>query len=240
MLRANPEAHLKTVATAFKWEVDDARQELKKVHFANLPENLAFFAGTIDSAGSYGYIYESAVMTYGSDFIPRPAAQEKFLALDGLKAIEAAGTFKSQRAEIQPIRSSAAPVEEPLLARDIRFLFMANSSALDMDSPKNKEDLAYMARMLQVSPGSTLLLRGHVDNSRVKEFERAGPQFLQSMTLKAVQLSKERCESVRKALIDQHKVDAGRLESIGLGWKEPLGTDMEQNRRVEVQWFTLE
>jgi hypothetical protein len=25
-----------------------------------------------------------------------------------------------------------------------------------------------------------------------------------------------------------------------MGWREPLGTDMEQNRRVDVQWFTVE
>jgi NitT/TauT family transport system substrate-binding protein len=35
-------------------------------------------------------------------------------------------------------------------------------------------------------------------------------------------------------------VDANRLETIGRGWEEPLGKDMDQNRRVEAQWFTLE
>ena len=60
------------------------------------------------------------------------------------------------------------------------------------------------------------------------------------MALKAVQLSKERCESVRKAMLGQHNVDAARIESVGCGWNEPAGTDGEQNRRVEVQWFTIE
>jgi NitT/TauT family transport system substrate-binding protein len=30
------------------------------------------------------------------------------------------------------------------------------------------------------------------------------------------------------------------VETVGRGWEEPLGTDSDQNRRVEVQWFTLE
>jgi NitT/TauT family transport system substrate-binding protein len=95
--------------------------------------------------------------------------------------------------------------------------------------------------MLQVSPGSTVLLRGHVDDSMVPTFQKqGGPEFVQKMSLRAVQLSKERCADVRKALIDLHKVDAQRIDMIGLGWKEPLGRDMEQNRRVEVQWFTVE
>ena len=31
-----------------------------------------------------------------------------------------------------------------------------------------------------------------------------------------------------------------RIEIVGRGWEEPAGPDAEQNRRVEVQWFTLE
>lgn len=37
-------------------------------------------------------------------------------------------------------------------------------------------------RFLQVSPGSTVLLRGHVDNARVGEFrEQGGEQLVKSM-----------------------------------------------------------
>jgi len=241
MVRSNPRAQLKVIAQAFKWTEEDAAAELQKVHFANLPENEAFFAGTIDAAGSYGYIYESSVLAYGSDIIPRAPSSERFLALDALASIRTGGAFNSEKAEISPIRSGETNIETPLLARDIRFLFLANSSALDMTSAKNLEDLKYMATMLQISPGSTLLLRGHVDNSRVPEFQKqGGPQLVQRMAIKAVQLSKERCDAVIKALIGTQQVDASRIEAVGLGWREPLGTDMDQNRRVEVQWFMVE
>ena len=46
---------------------DEAKPELAKVHLSNLPENLAFFSGAIDAAGSFGGIYQSAVLAYGSD-----------------------------------------------------------------------------------------------------------------------------------------------------------------------------
>ncbi len=240
-VRTDPAAHRKVLAAAFNWDEADVDAELKKVHLANLPENEAFFAGTIDAAGSYGYIYESSVLAYGSGFIPRAASSSRFLAPAPLEAARASGRFANERAEISPIRSGEANLETPLLARDIRFLFQPNSSALDMQSKQNMDDLKYMATMLQISPGSTLLLRGHVDDSRVAEFQKqGGPQLVQRMAIKAVQLSKERCDAVIKALLDTQKTDASRIESVGLGWREPLGRDMDQNRRVEVQWFTVE
>lgn len=241
-VRSDPQANLDLICKAFKWKKEDAPGELAKVHLANFAENMAFFAGTIDSAGSYNYIYESAGLAYGPSVIRSAYNGEKFLDLKALKALEAEGRYKGQKADIKPIRTAeGGSVEEPLLSRDIRFLFQPNSSKLNLEEKKNLDDLAFMARMLQVSPGSTLLLRGHVDNARVPEFQKqGGPDLVRKMALKAKQLSKERCEGVQNALLERHRVDAARVEYVGMGWDEPLGTDMDQNRRVEVQWITLE
>ncbi len=65
-LRDQQVANIGVVAKAFKWTEDEARDELAHVHLANLPENRAFFAGTIDSAGSFGGIFQSSVLAYGS------------------------------------------------------------------------------------------------------------------------------------------------------------------------------
>jgi len=240
-VRRNPGAHAELIAKAFGWETADVIPELRQVHLANLPENEQFFAGTIDAAGSYGYIYESAVMAYGSKLIPRPIPSERFVDLKPLEGIRASGAFADQTAEIKLIQTRETNLETPMLVRDIRFLFEPNSSEVDLKNPQNIEDLQYMANMLRISPGSTLLLRGHVDNARVAEFEtQGGPQLVQRMAMRAVQLSRERCDSVVKALVDLHKVAPSRVESVGLGWREPLGDDSEENRRVEVQWFTIE
>src|SRR5690606_17035225 len=69
MVRDQPEKHLKTVADALGWEVDETRDELTRVHLSNLPESIAFFSGAIDAAGSFGGIYQSAVYAYGSSII---------------------------------------------------------------------------------------------------------------------------------------------------------------------------
>lgn len=242
LVREKMDSHLALIAGAFGWQPGEARSELQKVHLANLPENLAFFAGNIDAAGSFGYIYESATAAYGSEFIRGSFNGDRFVVPGALKAAEVAGRYKGQKADIRPIRSNeAVGVEQPLLSRNVRFLFQPNSSKLNMDDAQNLTDLEFIAKMLKVSPGSTLLLRGHVDDSMVSVFKKeGGPEFVQRMAMKAVQLSKERCEEVKTRLVKQFAVDDARVDYVGCGWREPLGTDAEQNRRVEVQWFMVE
>jgi NitT/TauT family transport system substrate-binding protein len=60
------------------------------------------------------------------------------------------------------------------------------------------------------------------------------------MALKAMELSKQRANEIRRVLIEKLNVTPARLETIGRGWEEPSSSDAEKNRRVEVQWFTVE
>jgi NitT/TauT family transport system substrate-binding protein len=243
MVRDNQAAHLDVIGKAFKWDRDQTKAELAKVHLSNLPENLAFFSGAIDAAGSFGGIYQSAVYSYGSELIKDPVDSDRFVDLAHLKALEQGGAFKEQKVAIAPIRSSAsAPVEgDPLLSKDIRFLFAPNSANLDQNNQDNLKNLEAIKRLLQVSPGSTVLLRGHVDNSMVEEFrKKGGEQYLRQMSLRAVDFSKQRAAEIKRLLIERHKIDEKRLDVVGRGWEEPTSSDHEQNRRVEAQWFTLE
>src|SRR6185436_1245139 len=157
MVRYHPDQQLDVIGRAFKWTRDDARTELAKVHLSNLPENLAFFSGAIDAAGSFGGIYQSAVLAYGSDLIKDPPDADRFASLAALKAIEASGQFKDQKVAISPIRSGGTGTVEgnPLLSKDIRFLFEPNSATLDLANQSNLSNLDVIKRMLQVSPGST-------------------------------------------------------------------------------------
>lgn len=60
------------------------------------------------------------------------------------------------------------------------------------------------------------------------------------MALKAVEFSKARAGEIKRLLVERHQADPARLDIAGHGWDEPAGSDPEQNRRVEAQWFTLE
>ena len=208
------------------------------------PENRAFFAGTIDSAGSFGGIFQSSILAYGS-LIKNAADPARFMDTSLLDGLARRSPFSEQKIAIAPIRTAtqAALEGDPLLSKDIRFFFEPNSSNLDRNAAQNQEYLQTIKRFLQVSPGSTVVLRGHVDNARVNEFRQSGgEQLVQSMALKAMELSRQRAMAVHDALLAKFPdLDKARVEAVGRGWEEPTGTtDPAQNRRVEVQWFTIE
>jgi NitT/TauT family transport system substrate-binding protein len=242
-LRDEQAANLGVVAQAFGWSEAEAREELANVHLANLPENRAFFSGTIDSAGSFGGIFQSSVLAYGS-VIRNPTDPGRFVDTSFLDALAKQGLFADQKIAIAPIKTGtrAALEGDPLLSKDIRFFFEPNSSLLDDAATENQAFLDSIKTFLQVSPGSMVLLRGHVDNARIDEFRReGGEELVKTMALKAMELSKERSAAVRTALLKKHPgIDAKRVEVVGRGWEEPAGPDSNLNRRVEVQWFTLE
>ena len=242
-VRDEPEAQVATIAKAFKWSDADTRDELSKVHLSNLPENQAFFAGTIDSAGSFNGIFQSSVLAYGK-LIKNPADPARFIDAKQLDALKGKAEFAKQTIAIAPIktRDGASLEGDALLSKDIRFFFEPNSATLDRDAEENLKYLDSIKNFLQVSPGSIVVLRGHVDNARVGEFEREGGQALvRSMALKAMELSRQRSQAVRDALLKKHPgLAADRIEVVGRGWEEPAGADSDLNRRVEVQWFTLE
>ncbi len=244
LVRDQQDATLPVVTKAFGWTPDEARAELSKVHLANLPENLAFFSGAIDAAGSFNGIYQSAVLAYGNDLVKDPPDPSHFVDTKALDGVQKSGEFKDQKVAIAPLKSSApsATLESnPLLSKNIRFMFEPNSSTLDLNNPSNATNLQAIKQMLSVSPGSTVLLRGHVDNARVDEFRRmGGDAYVHQQALRAFALSRDRAAEIQKLLIDKYNVDAKRIDVVGRGWEEPIGSDSEQNRRVEVQWFTIE
>ena len=243
LMRDKPDQNIDVVARGFKWNRDKAAQELKNVHLSNLPENLAFFSGAIDAAGSFGGIYQSAVLAYGSEVIKDPPDPSRFADIAALQAIDKLGIFKEQKVAIAPIRTSATGSVEadPLLSKDIRFLFEPNSATLDQANPDNTKNLDAIKRLLQVSPGSTLLLRGHVDNARVEDFRKQGGEaYVRTQALRAMALSKDRAGEIRKLLIERYTIDPKRIDIVGRGWEEPAGPNSDLNRRVEVQWFTVE
>ncbi len=240
-MRADATPHLALLSKTFGWTPEQARNELSKVHFANQPENQAFFAGTIASAGSYSGIFQSAVLAYGS-MIRNAADSARFMDGKPLEAAAKTGRFAAEQIAIAPIRHSTQAVEDiPTLSKDLRFLFQANSDQLDMTRPENLAFLDAVKSFLQVSPGSRIILRGHVDPARKEEFRKDGPEVMRKVTLEAMDLSLRRATSVKNELINRMKLDPKRLEAVGRGWEEPLKTtDQAKNRRVEVQWFTLE
>jgi NitT/TauT family transport system substrate-binding protein len=172
-----------------------------------------------------------------------PPNPDRFADVRYLQGLDKGGLFKEQQIAIAPIKIGGGSSVEanPLLSKDIRFFFEPNSSKLDMSMPENLKNLDEIKKLLQVSPGSTVVLRGHVDDQQKEDIRKKGGEpLVRSYALRAIELSTKRAEEIKQLLIDRQKVDAKRLDAVGRGWEEPVGKDSALNRRVEVQWFTLE
>ena len=64
--------------------------------------------------------------------------------------------------------------------------------------------------------------------------------YQRTQALRAMELSKNRAAEIKKLLVERYSIDAKRIDIVGRGWEEPSGPNSDLNRRVEVQWFTVE
>jgi NitT/TauT family transport system substrate-binding protein len=174
--------------------------------------------------------------------VPEPADSDNFLDLAAIKQMQKSGLYAAQVAQVVPIKSDTpGPETEPLLSKNIRFVFQPNSSRLDLQNKLNLSALDDFSHLLQVSPGSTILLRGHADPSLIERFRaEGGEQLVHKVALTAMQLSKDRASEVAKLLTEKYRIDPSRIKTVGRGWEEPISDKPEENRRVELQWFTLQ
>ena len=241
MVRDNRDAHLDTIAKAFKWTRDDAREELAKVHLSNLPENLAFFSGAIDAAGSFGGIYQSAVLAYGSDLIKDPPDAERFASLAALKAIEGTGQFKDQKVAISPIRTGgpgtlesepAALEGHPLPVRAELGDARPRQPVEPVEPRRDQEDAA----------GEPGLDHPAARPRRQRAWSRSsassgGEAFVRTQALKAMELSKKRAAEIRQMLITRlTRRRRSASKCVGRGWEEPVVVELrrEPPRRSAV------
>lgn len=238
IVRNDPTKAEAALKAAFKWDPAQCKANLAKVHLSNYPENIAFFGGAADAAGSFSSIYQTSLYAY-ANFVKHNVGPDRFINTQPLESVKSG--YIKQVANIEPIRTTQnAGIEgNPLLSRNVKFLFEPNSYQLQ-DTPENAKYYTDIKRLLDVSPGSTVLLRGHVDNGQVEDFrKKGGDALVRRMGLTAVQLSRDRANAVKGRLIKDYGVAADRIEIVGRGWDEPVGTS-DENRRVEVYWFTVE
>ena len=91
-----------------------------------------------------------------------------------------------------------------------------------------------------LNPGSWLRLRGQVDNSNYEPLKSQGEACWRKMALRAMKPRHNRANEIKRILGEPFRIDSARIKTVGRGWEEPAGTVANQNRRVEVLWFTLE
>ncbi len=242
-IRKDPEGTLPVIAKALDKSTNEMRELLKDVHLSNHAENMLFFSAEGGQIGTFQEIYYSSVYAYGKEVIKSPVAPEKLINRTYVEELAKAEQFQGQEVRLRPIKSSEKKESlenNPLFTKQIRFRFEPNSTELDLNDSSNQGALKDLTTLLRLFPGSYLLLRGHLDNGKMEEFKQRGDAFYRKQSVRAVEQSKLRAESVKAELV-KHSFDEKRFDAEGRGWDEPLPeATSDENRRVEVQVFTLE
>jgi NitT/TauT family transport system substrate-binding protein len=249
LLKSNPAIYAPIVSSAFGWEQGEIADELKKVHLANLPENLAFFNGSIITGGSYSYLFETATEIYSPQLNGPKMDYKAVVYSSGLEVADKSGRYDGQEQSITYIDiEGIGEAPAPVLQKSIILEFGPNSAELDPDLGDNRYAIANLQKnlrtLMQIAPGSQIILEGHADalilNDFVKSPEGQRPESAKKISnskLTLRHLSERRCESLKQFIITDSGVDKERITAVGRGVDVPTGRGPEHDRRVEVQWI---
>ena len=219
------------------YDRDSIREELSKVDLSNYPSNQAFFQDKMPLGGSFAGIYDEAVKCYG-DLVDADTDSADFVDTKALNSLGSLPQFASEKISIDPSPGPISNKRARVVWKNVRFVFGRNQySQIDNTEGENAANLNFISKFVRLSPGSLLKLTGHLDDSNAKA---QGKEWAAEYAPLAVTQSLKRAETIKEMLVKGSGLDANQIQTDGKGWSEPLGTDPEQNRSVEVQIFTLE
>jgi NitT/TauT family transport system substrate-binding protein len=220
------------------YDRDSIKEELDKVDLANYPLNKAFFEDKMPLGGSFSGIFEEAAHCYGAGLIGAGGEAPLFVEAKALDRVGKQPAFASQKISIGASPGPISNKKALVVWRNVRVLFDKNQyDHIDKSAGENASNFEFISNFVRVSPGSVLKLIGHLDDSNAKV---QGKEWAKKYAPRAIEESIKRADTIKKVLIEDYGLNASQIETDGKGWNQPLGSDPDQNRRVEVQMFTLE
>src|SRR5215831_17806128 len=251
-VRKDPGNAARALAMAFNLPEADCKNMVGKdggvaegdAHLTNYRENAKFFLDPFNPA-NFEVVWNSASTIYrslGTINTTVPAAKVKASAV--LSAISEA--YKDVRDLSQPTfkpealtRMSAEAGAGQVLTKAVMISFEPNKALLnaeyDASIPSTLEEIGKLSGRFG---NAYIIIEGNTDASR----KGIVPSDL------VRQLSYDRADSVRRAIMEKYKFDPNKFKVVGNGWDNPLPgcTDPssaehnKKNRRVEVKVFPLE
>jgi NitT/TauT family transport system substrate-binding protein len=252
LVRKDPKKAASALAMAFKIPEEDCIKMIGKdggiaegdAHLTNYRENAKFFLDPFNPA-NFDVIWNSAATIYkslGSINSIVPPAKVKASSVLAAMSEE----YKEVRDLSQPrfrpdamLTMSAEAGSGQVLVKAVQISFEPNKTSLnpeyDNSIPATLEQIGQLAGKFG---NAYIIIEGNTDASR----KGIVPADL------VRQLSYDRADSVRKAIIDKYKFDPNKFKVVGNGWDSPAPgcTDPsnaehnKKNRRVEVKVFPLE
>lgn len=252
MVRKDPKRAAAALSTAFKIPQQDCESMVGKdggitegdAHLTNYRENSKFFLDAFNPA-NFEVVWNSASTIYkslGTIKTVVPASKVKGASVLAAMAEE----YKSVRDLSQPTFKpealatlSAEAGSGQVLTKSVMIAFEPNKATLnaeyDSTIPATLEEIGKLAGRFG---NAYIVIEGNTDASR----KGIVPADL------VRQLSYDRADSVRKAIMEKFQFDPNKFKVVGNGWDNPLPNSTDpsnaehnkRNRRVEVKVFPLE
>lgn len=251
-VRKDPGLAAKALAAAFKLPEEDCKNMVGKdggivegdAHLTNYRENSKFFLDPFNPA-NFEVVWNSASTIYKAlGTISTTVPAEKVKASKVLAAM--ADQYKDVRDLSQPtfkpdamLKFSPEAGSGQVLTKAVMISFEPNKSTLDTNYdntiPGTLEEIGKLAGKFG---NAYVIIEGNTDASR----KGIVPADL------VRQLSYDRADAVRKAIMEKYKFDPNKFKVVGNGWDNPLPNSTDpsnaehnkRNRRVEVKVFPLE
>jgi len=252
MVRKDPKMAASALATAFKLPVEDCGKMIGSdggiadgdAHLTNYRENSKFFLDPFNPA-NFEVVWNSASTIYKSlGTISTTVPASKVKASTVLSAMSEA--YRDVRDLSQPtfkpdalLKLSAEAGAGQVLTKAVMISFEPNRSDLntnyDNTIPGTLEEIGKLSGRFG---NAYIIIEGNTDASRKGIVP---PDLVR-------QLSYDRADAVRRAIMDRYKFDPNKFKVVGNGWDNPLpgctdpsnAENNKKNRRVEVKVFPLE
>jgi NitT/TauT family transport system substrate-binding protein len=251
-VRKDPKNAARALAAAFSLPQADCEKMVGSdggvadgdAHLTNYRENSKFFLDPFNPA-NFEVVWNSASIIYKSlGTIATTVPASKVKATSVLAGMSEA--YKDVRDLSQPtfkpdalMKLSAEAGAGQVLTKAVMVSFEPNKSVLnpeyDATIPATLEEIGKLAGKFG---NAYVIIEGNTDASR----KGIVPADL------VRQLSYDRADAVRKAIMEKYKFDPNKFKVVGNGWENPLpnctdpsnAEQNKKNRRVEVKVFPLE
>ncbi|MBN2650886.1 MAG: OmpA family protein [Spirochaetales bacterium] len=232
----------------------EASLMLGDVHLANFAENLMFF-DLENSIGAYKLFFLSQEYYKNIGTLAKSSNfdAESVIYKTSLLSLKKKGHFsnhknnvktsfnKKENFNIVDLESSRI-----VLTDDFQINFQSQRIEFDLSSgsleaTENLKMIRKISDQMNILGTTMVKLVGHLDTSKVEEFKAMGMQQYLEASAQAKLISKKRAEFVKKVLVEKFGCDSDRILTEGMGWDMPVNNDdQNENRRVEVKFFSFE
>ncbi len=246
-------------AQAFQWmadgygmKVEDVKAMEADAHSTNFAENREFFLNA-NNPTNFERTWKSIAYVYNQAGLVKEAVPfNQIMDFSVIQDLEKAGTFKHHQdnyiSKFVPTTYNKVNAEAPIITQTVRINFYPNSSNIyepahdltgnaiqnTLYDPNVEATLDKVARLVGAYDRAVVAIVGHTDSSMKGKIPE---QIVKD-------LSMNRAEAVKKALVDKYKFDPKKFVVEGEGWNKPADPDNQMNqalnRRVEVSVFPPE